>query len=657
MAARAQRVARPPQLITATAGVATIEREELRRGRALTTAGCLVLFVLFGVLVYGSSWLHGMAHTLPCGGCGDNGQMVWFIGWSGHAVANFMNPLRSNWIQFPYGADLANNTSMPLAGILSLPITLLFGPIASYNLLLVLAFSGSAASMFFVVRRWVGSQAAAFIAGLLYGFSPYMVGQGAGHLFELIAFAPPLVFLLLDEILITRKLAPWIAGVCLGALEAVQLGFSLELFADTALIAAIGVVVLAIARADVRRSLPKAVVPLGLAGLICAPVAAIFVFIGRTGPARTSGPIHGISHLLPLSSDLTSIVAPTTNQYVNLGTAGYGTRLVNLVAHGGMIPDVTENGAYIGIPLLLLLLLGLIKFRRNGAIQFVAVMAAISYLLSMGYRLKAFGHTTSIPLPFAVLLHLPLVNSEVASRYSLFMWLFAAFAIAIIVDQWLFSPARVPAHGRRTSLAASWKTPAVTGRVAPVVLLATGIVSLIPHFQYNIQTASVPAWFASDRPQQVEDGSVLLTYPFGNGLHNAPEMWQALNRFRYRIPDGEIATPKNHDGPIERAFASCWADPSRKAPPASFVRGAAQELVTLQVATVVVPDQFSINPGCAIAFLTNVIGRAPSYEVGSAVWRLAVPPPGQTTASGSQLAGQGRVASIGTPITSRRASG
>src|SRR5579872_1593338 len=111
---------------TAEAGV--------RRGRALVTVGFIAVYVLLGVVAYGSSWLHGIAHTLPCGGCGDNGQEVWFLGWQAHALTNLVNPLRTDWVVYPYGADLANNTSMPLAGMIATPITLLFGPIASYNL-------------------------------------------------------------------------------------------------------------------------------------------------------------------------------------------------------------------------------------------------------------------------------------------------------------------------------------------------------------------------------------------------------------------------------------------------------------------------------------------------------------------------------------------
>jgi hypothetical protein len=582
-------------------------------------------YVVLGIVSHGASWVHGIAHTLPGGGGGDNGQEVWFLAWGAHALTHLTDPLRTDWLQYPYGADLANNTSMPLAGFIGTPITLLFGPIATYNVLFVAAFAGSATAMMFVVRRWVDSLPAAFLAGLLYGFSPYMVGQGAGHLFELIAFVPPLALMLLDEILIEQRRRWWVTGVGLGLLAVVELGFSLEMFADMVLVAVIGMVVLLIARADVRSAFPQALKPLGLATAICLPVAGLFAYVGRTGPAHASGPIHHVAQLLPLSSDLTSLVAPTSNQLVNFGLSSYGSGLVSLSTRHGLVPDLTENGAYIGIPLLLLLIAGLIKFRHNRTLQFFAGMGAASYLLSMGARLKVFGHNTAVPLPFAVLTHVPFLNSEAASRYTLFTWLFIAPALAIIVDQWLGSPLRLPAHrGSRQGAVPSWKTPHVTGRVLPLALLTAGLVGLIPHYQYMISDAAVPPWFQSSGPSQLKEGSVLLTYPYATAQHNGAQLWQALNGFRYRIPDGEVAVPIDHAGAVEYAFEDCWSDPSTIAPPAWLVARGRAELMTRQVATIVVPSQYTINPACAVRFLTRVLGRSPAQIDGASVWTLRV---------------------------------
>ena len=148
------------------------------------------------------AWIGGVTHTMQAAGNSDPGQEVWFLAWAAHAVTHLQDPLRSNWIDYPWGVDLADNTSMPLAGAIGTPITLLFGPVATFNVICSLSLASSAAAAFFVLRRFTTWMLAAFVGGLLYGFSPYMIGQARGHLFLLLVPIPPLIFLLLHEIVV-----------------------------------------------------------------------------------------------------------------------------------------------------------------------------------------------------------------------------------------------------------------------------------------------------------------------------------------------------------------------------------------------------------------------------------------------------------------------
>jgi len=49
--------------------------------------------------------------------------------------------------------------------------------VASFNVLEVLAFAASATAAMVMVRRWTTWLPAAYVAGLLYGFSPYMAAR------------------------------------------------------------------------------------------------------------------------------------------------------------------------------------------------------------------------------------------------------------------------------------------------------------------------------------------------------------------------------------------------------------------------------------------------------------------------------------------------
>ena len=58
------------------------------------------------------------------------------------------------------------------AGLLLSPLTLVFGPVLTLNVLLTLAYGLSAWSAYLAIHRYVPSHTAAACGGLVYGFSP-----------------------------------------------------------------------------------------------------------------------------------------------------------------------------------------------------------------------------------------------------------------------------------------------------------------------------------------------------------------------------------------------------------------------------------------------------------------------------------------------------
>ena len=71
-------------------------------------------------------------------GSAGPGQMVWYLAWIPHAIAHGQNPFSSTSVLVPNGVNVAQNTSVPLLGVLAAPITVLFGPVTSGNLLMFL---------------------------------------------------------------------------------------------------------------------------------------------------------------------------------------------------------------------------------------------------------------------------------------------------------------------------------------------------------------------------------------------------------------------------------------------------------------------------------------------------------------------------------------
>jgi hypothetical protein len=241
-------------------------------------------------------------------------------------------------------------------------------------------------------------------------------------------------------------------------------------------------------------------------------------------------------------------------------------------------------------------------------------MALISFLLSMGSRLHVGGHDTGVPLPFAILTHLPVLKSEVASRYGLCMWLFLALLAAVVIDRWLFAP-------QPRAAAVSWWRRQGAGRGLGAILLALSLFSLVPQWPYPIVADSVPPWFSSSDVKQIPTGSPLVTYPYASTSHNLPMFWQAIDGMRWRIPQGEAAVPVVHFTPFEEAFNLCWTEPTLRAPPAALIPGSRVIFTYWQVRKVVVPLQYTINPQCAIRFLTATLGP-PQWQHQAAVWSL-----------------------------------
>jgi len=589
--------------------------------RRLAILLCLLTYLVLGFVANLPVWLHGPSTVMICGGCGDNGQEVWFLASAAHAVAHGSDPLLTNWINFPWGANLMDNTAMPLAGIVGAPLTLLFGPVVAYSVLYTAAFAGSAAAAFFAIRRYVSWIPAAFAGGLLYGFSPYMVGEGLGHLFLLLAPLPPLMLVCLDDIVVTQRHRWWVAGGALGLLAACQMLVSTELLAIFVLMAIIGLAVLALARRDlVRTRWRHTGAALAGALVVFAAISSFPVYIMVFGPGHIAGPIHPVKVLAGLSTDLLGIVAPDGNQRFSFGFAATTTAWVHFTSGKGLpVPDLGENGGYVGLPLLAFLIAGAYRFRRDRLVRFAALMALVALVFSMGATLNVAGHSLGIPLPFGLLTKLPLLQDEVPSRYSVAMWLFIGLLTGVVLDR---------AWSRRRALSQPEASVSMTKhrrRNARLTSLIAGawavliVLSLIPSWPYPWSSDAVPAWFTSPAVQEVPYGSTLVTYPMARSPYTYPDVWQAVAGMRYRIPAGQGVFAHPGRSATETVFDYCLF--TGQAPPLipKLLKKMRKDLRTFAVSTVVVPSSVPFA-ACGASVMGVVLGAKPIYQYGASVW-------------------------------------
>jgi len=142
--------------------------------RCIVLAAYTLLTLIFTYPVAFSSKLPGV---------GDAYWYLWDLWWFKKALLSFVDPYFTPYLFHPIGASLAFSEITPLNAIISIPLQLAFGLIDSYNILWILTFILSGFGVFLLVEYLTGDSKAAFIAGLIFMFSPYRFAHAyAGHL-------------------------------------------------------------------------------------------------------------------------------------------------------------------------------------------------------------------------------------------------------------------------------------------------------------------------------------------------------------------------------------------------------------------------------------------------------------------------------------------
>src|ERR1017187_6756455 len=112
----------------------------------------------------------------------DVARHVWDLWWVAHQLIHLGNPWFTTPMAAPVGIQLGFDTTMPLAGLIMSPVTLLFGPAAAFNLLTIVMPGLLCYVMYRVGRLWLPSQAGAIAAGAFFGLSSMLGEQDWAHL-------------------------------------------------------------------------------------------------------------------------------------------------------------------------------------------------------------------------------------------------------------------------------------------------------------------------------------------------------------------------------------------------------------------------------------------------------------------------------------------
>jgi hypothetical protein len=542
-----------------------------RAARRRPWPDAIAVLAYFGlsVIPYWNFWMAG--GTRIAGKGGDVADEAWFLGWVPYALLHAHNPLVTNWGNFPSGVNGVANTSVPLLGFLGPPVTLTFGAFATATLWFTIAFPLSALSAYLLLRYWVRWRPAAFAGGLLYGFSPYMAAQGLGHLNLVFVPLPPLIFLVMCHIAAPGPIAsrspiamqgprkPWAWGVLLALLCVAQFFVSIEVLASTAIVGVTGLLAAAACwPAAVRERWKPVGYAVGVGSGLAALLLAYPLWLLVAGPERIAGPVQETSLY---RGNLLAPVIPDSSMYFRVA------RFVPLA--DTFSGNTSENGLYLGVPLVLVLIAGALVLRHRPVMKIAVVAVIVSFVLALGSRLTVARYVwKAVPLPGAALGRLPLLDNTIAARYSLYVMLGAALVLALTLEALrdrigslellrgrfgsLWGLRRYPRQlsgDRRPALAA-----AACGALACLAL-----VPLVPAWPYAARVTQVPRYFSSVAVTAIPSGSVAVTYPFGTSADATPMLWQIAAGMRFKSPGGRFILPPSAPGPVEQAFTALAA--------------------------------------------------------------------------------------------------
>ncbi len=477
------------------------------RVRAGSEAQWLVLccYLLAAVALTWRLWADP-ASRAQVGDPEDVDLFAWFMRYAATAVAHGHLPaLVTTAMNAPQGINLMWNTSFLFPCIVLSPVTLLAGPQVSLTVVLTLGLAGSAASMFWVLRRWGASVWAAGLGGALYGFSPALLDAAIGHYNLAFAVAPPLIIDALLRLL-TGRGHPVRVGLWLGLLTAAQLFTGEELLADTALAGLLLVVVLALAH-------PHAVLDRarGVASGIGTAAAVALLICGRALWVQFFGPLtqHGSWETLnTFTTHLGTFVVPPS-------TVLFHTRSSPAYAAAGGPSYLPEYLAYLGWPLLVVLVAAAIRFWRDPRVRVMAVTCAVLELFSLGgqsRKVLGFVYPGGL-LPWHWLQSLPVTGAILPDRFPILADGAAAAVLAFSLDL-ARSAAPEGAGWLRRSLP------------APVAVLA--LLPLVPLPLQAGPVSPVPAgWQAAFARLRLAPDARVLIVPVPYSHRPEPLRWQA----------------------------------------------------------------------------------------------------------------------------------
>ena len=472
--------------------------------RAVAALAPLVGYVVFTVLWIGRDVVQHPSTRVLGDSLSDKTILMWSFLWWPHAITHGHDPFLATAVWAPHGVDLAWVTSSPALSLVLAPLSETVGPVFAYNFAALAGPPLAAWTTYLLARRLTGNVEASLFAGFLFGFSPYVIGQSIGHLNLSFVCLVPLAGLLAVRFF-QGSLGRWWYAAALAIVLALQFGISTEIFATLTLLGVI-CFVLGFFLLDSRPQLAALARYTGLAyaaaGVIVAPYLVHAFASGTPLPPR----LHRKQHAL----DLANVLFPTQATWWR---PPHSQAIVSRFTS-----NIDEVGAYVGLPLLVMVVLAAVtlrgRIRRGVWLLLVAAVAADA--MATGAAVRVAGHPVMTGV-WAGIERLPAFGEALPIRLEMYAALFLVLAAAF----WLAQP------GRRF-----WRL--VLGALAVASLLPT------PSSAFWTSHARQSRFFGSAASRAlIHRGDTALVFPYVS-RRSWSMLWQAETHFRFVMIGGHV---------------------------------------------------------------------------------------------------------------------
>jgi len=338
---------------------------------------------------------------------------MWALAWWPHALSVGVHPIVAQAVWPPSGYNLAwSPASLPGPSLLLAPITRLFGPFVSYNILCISSPALAAFSTFVLCRYLSGQFWPAIVGGYIFGFSQYVLAHMTGHVNLLLIFPIPLaiyiVLLRLGRYITRTAFLTVLVPVLVLVL---QLLCSSEIFATATVFGGLAIVVSYVTYEGVRRDIQRVTLESAAAYLVATIILTPYLYyiVARGVPA----PIHQGADF---SNDLLAFAVPTPVLYL-------GRAFSELV--GPFKVGWVEVAAYLGPGLWIVLVLYTESSWSTQTGKFLIVSLILVGLMSLGPVLHIDGIARG-PAPWRLVSEVPLIDQALPDRFGMYFFLVAA---------------------------------------------------------------------------------------------------------------------------------------------------------------------------------------------------------------------------------------